>query len=79
MLFTGPGPKEAFDKAGAILSLGLSLSLWSRSVVSDSLRPHVLEPPRLLGPWDSPGKNNGVGYHPLRDQETEVSEAKGII
>ena len=42
MLFTGPGPKEAFDKAGAILSLGLSLSLWSRPVVSDSLRPHAL-------------------------------------
>lgn len=39
MLFTGPGPKEAFDTAGAILSLGLSLSLWSRLVVSDSLRP----------------------------------------
>ena len=25
--------------------------------VSDSLRPHGLEPARLLCPWDSPGKN----------------------
>ena len=35
----------------------------SRSVVSNSLRPHGLEPTRLLWPWDSPGKNTGVGCH----------------
>ena len=33
----------------------------SRSVVSDSLWPHGLQPTRLLHPWDSPGKNTGVG------------------
>ena len=32
---------------------------WSRLVVSDSLRPHGLQPTRLLRPWDSPGKNTG--------------------
>ena len=31
---------------------------WSRSVVSESLRPT-----RLLRPWDFPGKNTGVGCH----------------
>ncbi|XDA86624.1 hypothetical protein R6Z07F_016361 [Ovis aries] len=31
------------------------------SVMSDSLRPHGLWPARLLGPWNSPGKNSGVG------------------
>ena len=31
----------------------------SRSVVSDSLQPHKLHPTRLLGPWNSPGKNTG--------------------
>ena len=31
------------------------------SVVSDSLRPYGLWPARLLCPWDSPGKNSGVG------------------
>ena len=36
---------------------------WSRSVVSDSLRPHGLQPTRLLHPWDFPGKSTGVGYH----------------
>ena len=35
----------------------------SRSVVSDSLQPHGLQPTRLLCPWDSPGKNTGVGCH----------------
>ena len=31
--------------------------------MSDSLRPHGLQPARLLYPWDFPGKNNGVGCH----------------
>ena len=35
------------------------------SVASDSLRPHGLYPARLLCPWDSPGKNSGVGCHAL--------------
>ena len=30
-------------------------------VVSDSLQAHGLWPTRLLCPWDSPGKNTGVG------------------
>ena len=29
---------------------------WSRSVVSNSSRPHGLQPTRLLHPWDFPGK-----------------------
>ena len=35
---------------------------WSRSVVSDSLWPHGLQPTRLLCPQDSPGKNTGSYY-----------------
>ena len=38
---------------------------WSRSVVSDSSRPHGLQPNRLLHPWDFPGKSTGVGCHCL--------------
>ena len=38
---------------------------WSRSVVSDSSRPHGLQPTRLLHPWDFPGKSTGVGCHCL--------------
>ena len=29
------------------------------------LQPHGLQPARLLCPWDSPGKNTGVGCHSL--------------
>ena len=36
---------------------------WSRSVVSDSSRPHGLQPTRLIRPWDFPGKSTGVGRH----------------
>ena len=35
----------------------------SRSVLTDSLRPHRRQPTRLRRPWDSPGKNSGVGCH----------------
>ena len=38
---------------------------WSRSVVSDSLWPHGVQPTRLLCPWDFPGKSTGVGCHCL--------------
>ena len=38
---------------------------WSRSVVSNSLQPHGLQPTRLPHPWDFPGKSTGVGCHCL--------------
>ena len=40
----------------------IGVCLLSCSVVSSySLQPHGLQPARLLSPWDSPGKNTGVG------------------
>ena len=38
---------------------------WSLSVMSDSDRPHGLQPTRLFRPWDFPGKSTGVGCHCL--------------
>ena len=38
---------------------------FSRSVVSDSSQPHGLLFTSLLCPWNSPGKNTGVGSHSL--------------
>ena len=35
------------------------------SVVSDSLQSHGLQPIKILGLWNSPGKNTGVSSHPL--------------
>ena len=53
---------------------------WSHSVVSNSYRPHGLQPNRLLRPWDSPGKNTGVGCHFLLQcmrvkSENEVAQS----
>ena len=33
------------------------------SVMSNSSRPHGLQPTRRLCPWDFPGKNKGMGCH----------------
>ena len=56
------------------------LLLLSCSVVSDSMRPHRRQPTRLHRPWDSPGKNTGVGCHFLLQcmkvkTESEVTES----
>ena len=50
------------------------------SVVSDSVRPHKRQPTRLRCPWDSPGKNTGVGCHLLIQcmkvkRESEVAQS----
>ena len=47
--------------------------------MSDSVRPHRRQPTRLPCPWDSPGKNTGVGCHFLLQcmkgkSESEVSQ-----
>ena len=39
--------------------------------MSDSVRPHRRQPTRLRRPWDSPGKNTGVGCHFLLQWYTE--------
>ena len=46
------------------------------SVVSDSVRPHRQQPTRLPRPWDSPGKNTGVGCHFLLQRMKVKSESK---
>ena len=68
-------------------------SLWSNShihicccccsvasVVSNSVRSHRRQPTRLPHPWDSPGKNTGVGCHFLLQcmkvkRESEVAQS----
>ena len=43
----------------------IHMYVLSFSAVSNSLSPHGLQPIRLLCPWDSPGKNTGIGCHNL--------------
>ena len=70
--------KEESEKAGLKLNIQKTKIMASgpiesenesesRSVVSDSLQPHA----RLLCPWDSPGKNTGVGCHFLLQDTIE--------
>ena len=47
--------------------------------MSDSVRPHRWQPTSLPRPWDSPGKNTGVGCHFLLQgmkvkRESEVAQ-----
>ena len=44
--------------------------------MSDSVRPHGLQPTRLPRPWYSPGKNTGVGCHFLLQCMKMKSESK---
>ena len=48
--------------------------------MSDSVQPHRWQPTRLPHPWDSPGKNTGVGCHFLLrcmkvKSESEVAQS----
>ena len=52
---------------------------WSRSDVSDSLRPHGLQPTRLLHPWDFPGKSTGVGCHRLSVQFSSLQFSRSVV
>ena len=44
--------------------------------MSDSVRPHRQQPTRLPRPWDSPGKNTGVGCHFLLQYMKVKSESE---
>ena len=50
------------------------------SVVSETVRPHRQQPTRLPHPWDSSGRNTGVGCHFLLQcmkvkSESEVAQS----
>ena len=49
--------KSLYASAAAAAAAAVS------SVVSDSVRPQRQQPTRLSHPWNSPGKNTGVGCH----------------
>ena len=48
--------------------------------MSDSVQPHRWQPTRLLCPWDSPGKNTGVGCHfLLQCVKNEVTQSSPTL
>ena len=69
-----PGSPRPWDSPGKNTGVGCHFLLQCMkvksesevtSVMSDSWRPHGLQPTRLLRRWDFPGKSNGVGCHCL--------------
>ena len=54
----------------------LLLLLTVASVMFDAVRPHGLKPTRLPRPWDSPGKNTGVGCHFLKVKVKSLSRVQ---
>ena len=75
------GQERSFIKLGP-RNLGIIYSCCCcqvASVVSDSVQPHRRQPTRLPHPWESPGKNIGVGCHFLLQcmkvkSESEVTQ-----
>ena len=62
----------------------LLLSRYVASVVSSSVQPRRWQPTRLPHPWDSPGKNTGVGCHVLLQcrkvkSESEVAQLRPTL
>ena len=52
--------------------------------MSDSVRPHRQQPIGLRHPWDSPGKNTGVGCHFILqcmkgESESEVAQSVRLL
>ena len=63
-----PFPRELYDYVWSMQLQNRAtqrMCMQDTSVVSSSLWPHGPYPARLLCPWDSPGKNIGVGCHAL--------------
>ena len=60
------------------LSCQCPVSKWSLSVVSNPLRPRGLWPARLLHPWDSPGKNTGVGCYFQAPHKPSIFTTQGL-
>ena len=57
---------------------------WVTSVMSNSVWPHKRQSTKLPRPWDSPGKNTGVGCHFLLQcmkvkSEREVAQSCPIL
>ena len=47
--------------------------------MSDSVQPHRQQPTRLPRPWDSPGKNTGVGCHVLLQCMQVKSKSRSVV
>ena len=68
--------KKKIDKCDKLDTCCCCCCCEVASVVSDSVRPQRWQPTRLPRPWDSPGKNTGVGCHFLLQCMTVKNESE---
>ena len=76
----GTSDTDNFRMWSAFMNVHIHVLLLSHFSVSDSVRPHRRQPTRLPRPWESPGKNIGVGCHSLLQcmkvkSESEVAQS----
>ena len=64
-IFKNIETNEKGNNIPKLIECNMLLLLLLLHVMSDSVRPHRRQPTRLPRPWDSPGKNIGVGCHCL--------------
>ena len=69
-----------FKRVGIYVCCCYCCCCYVTSVVSDPVQPHRRQPTRLPRPWDSPGKNTGVGCRFLLQcmkvkSESEVAQS----
>ena len=57
--------KGQMERLYFLLAVSTKHAYSVASVVSNSLRPYGLYPARLIWPWDSPGRNTGMGCHSI--------------
>ena len=79
-----PSPSSFPAGSTGLLSVSVETAAAAAAAKSlqsclDSVRPHRWQPTRLPRPWDSPGKNTGVGCHFLLQcmrvkSESEVAQ-----
>ena len=71
-----PGEPHPFPDREASKLQAAAAAAAVASVVSDSVWPHKRQPTRLRRPWESPGKNTGVGCHFLLQCRKVKSESE---
>ena len=81
-----PGTQQAHNKPllseqhsfNTISKYTAAAAAAAKSLQSNSVRPHRWQPTRLPCPWDSPGKNTGVGCHFLLQCMKVKSESEVV-
>ena len=71
-----PHPDQCWKDSERMEWVGIAVAKLLRSC--PTLRPHRRQPTRLPRPWDSPGKNTGVGCHFLLQCMQEKVRVKSL-